>query len=141
MYIPENLTNLVRPEIPLTIPTLHDNILINSPALHEPRQLHIQTIKPGSQFEITRPDGMPLQVTEADERKDNFGHELLSEPVRRLGLTCLNKFTWQIDVDESDVTINDTYMMREFIGILSGYAWSKQRKLEIAERSSAVSIG
>ena len=128
MYIHINLSTLHLPEVPLTIPTLNDAILINSPELHEPKRLLVESVKPGSELVISRPDGIPLQVVEADDRRETYAHDLFHDPIPQLGLRCLDLCTWAADVDE--VNVKDAGMFREFVGILSVFATNKQVRLK-----------
>lgn len=127
MYAHRNLKRLHLPEIPLTVPTYDDAIMINSPMLNDPRPLIVEVNRPGCELTIARADGYLLQVMEADDRKANYSEMLFREPIQQLGLRCLDRCTWLADVDERN--INDLGMMREFVSILSNFAAGKQHRL------------
>lgn len=126
-YVHDNLSGLYLAEIPLSVPTRAGAILINSPDLHDPHKIVVQTEQPGVAFTIARLDGQPLQVVQADDRRPTYGNELFVNPVNKLGLRCIDRFTWLADVDSDDV--NDMVMMHEFIGILSTFAGIKHAKM------------
>lgn len=126
-YIHDNLSGLYVAQIPLSVPTRDGSILINSPELHDPQRILVETREIGAAFTISRVDESPLQVVEADNRRPTYGNELFVRPVSKLGLRCIDRYTWLTDVDTDDIT--DMAMMHEFVGIVSTFAGIKQTKL------------
>lgn len=127
-YIHQNLAELSLSQIPLTVPTRDENVLINSDKIYEPRRLVVETVHPGKNFVIRRDDERSLQVIEADNRRDTYGQELFHDPLEYLVLSCDETYSWRINTSEANIV--DTYMLREFVGILSTFALSKQLKLQ-----------
>lgn len=127
LYIHDNLSSLYLAEIPLSVPTTNGAIMINSPELHDPRRIVIESRADSGDLLIARVDGSPLQVIQADNRRDTYGDTLFAEPIYQLGVKCVDRLLWLADIDAENV--NDNEMMHEFIGILSTFAAIKQAKL------------
>lgn len=127
-YIQKNLAELSLPLIPLTVPTREENILINNNKLSEPRRIVVETERPGRDFVVRRDDDCPLQVVQADDRRDTYGQELFRDPLDYLVLSSSEKFVWHINTPENNIT--DGKMLAEFVGILSNFALSKQLRLK-----------
>ena len=126
-YIHKNLAELDTPEIPLTVPTWDEKLLINSAKLCEPRSIVVEVERPGRDFVVQRKDKQPLQVLQADSRRDMFARELFYDPLDYLALSSNEKFVWHVNTNEEN--IRDADMLREFVGILSTFALSKQLRL------------
>lgn len=127
-YAQKNLAELCLPAMSLRVPTTNDNILINSENLSEPKPIVIETLRPGAEFVVRRHDQTPIQVVQADDRRETFGQELFHDPLEYLTLSSNEKFVWHINTDQSNV--RDPEMLREFVGILSTFALGKQLKLK-----------
>ena len=120
--------------IPLTVPSIDETLLINAAITPEARPIIVKVEEPGKRLTIHRTDVniydrtiMPMQIMEADGRKQNFGHELFAAAVASLTYTRTGNFTWDVNVDEEN--INDTHMFRDFTGILMNFAWMRQEGL------------
>lgn len=129
-FVDEYLSQLTLPEIPLTVPTLGETILINSPSIDDKRAVVMEIERPGKAFHLRRVDDTPLQVMQADNRRENYAMELFGEPVDNLTYIRINARLWRVDVDPGRVNDND--MLREFTAILSSFALSKQLRIRAA---------
>lgn len=127
VYIQKNLSQLHLPVIPLTVPTSEEKILINSAELCLPRSIVVETEDASSVLTVKRNDEYPIQVNQADERRDTYSQDLFHDPLDYLVLSSTEKFTWHVNTTQDN--IKDTEMLREFIGILSTFALGKQLKL------------
>lgn len=126
-YIHNNLSGLYLADIPLSVPTTAGAILINSPELLDLRRIVVGYQPDTDSLTIARVDELPLQVVQADDRRDTYGNTLFAEPIRQLGIMCVDHYLWLADVDADNV--QDNHLMHEFIGILSTFASMKQAKL------------
>lgn len=127
-YIEKNLTQLHVPKIPLTVPTMNENILINSSELHNPRAIVVETDALCRSVLVRRNDKREIQVMQADESRDTYASTLFRHPLEYMVLSQSAKFTWLINTAEDNV--NDVAMLREFVGILSTFALGKQTKMK-----------
>lgn len=131
-YIDKNLNEIYLDEIRLSVPLLENAILINSPTITDKGYVTITTKVPGSDFFIQRfvenKDIPPLlQVTEGDNTSNKYGTDLFCAPVSSIRLSRREKFLWDVDTPLDNV--NDTNLLRDFIGVLSVFALSKQLKM------------
>jgi len=126
-YIQKNLAELSLRQIPLTVPTCSESLLINSDKRYDPRRIVVDTKRSGRDFIVRREDGFPIQVVEANSRRDTYGQELFYAPLDYLALSNSEEFVWHVNTTDSNIT--DTHMLTEFVGILSTFALSKQLKL------------
>ncbi|MCA9334899.1 hypothetical protein KC953_02025 [Candidatus Saccharibacteria bacterium] len=127
-YIEKNLTQLDIPLIPLTVPTLDDNILINCEKLSEPRAIVVEVDALCRSILVRRRDENAMQVMQADRRRDTYAHLLFRDPLEHIMLSKVENYTWLVNTHDDNV--NDKYMLREFVGILSTFALSKQVKIK-----------
>ncbi|USN96305.1 MAG: hypothetical protein H6797_04495 [Candidatus Nomurabacteria bacterium] len=127
-HIHKNLAELSLATIPLSVPTRDENLLINSGEIYNPRRIVVETERAGRDFVVRREDSQPIQVVEADDRRETCGQELFYEPLDYLTLSSNEKFVWHVNTTEGNV--RDTDMLREFVGILSTFALTKQLRIK-----------
>lgn len=132
-HIEKNLSNLTIDSLSLTVPIMGDAVLINSPTIDKRGTLTVLSNNPGNNFTIYRSSDSSekhypsLQVVEGDDLSPRYGYEIFYSPVSELNISKREPFLWEVNVPEEN--IKDPYMLRDFIGILSVFALTKQSKL------------
>lgn len=132
-YIDKNLSELYMERITLSVPLLDGAVLINSPTIVEKGQVVLSAEKPGNDFIIQRVredenKSTLLQVKEGDDMSPTFGDNLFYAPVASLYLSRRERFLWEVDAPPEN--IKNLSMLRDFIGILSVFALTKQLKMK-----------
>lgn len=131
-HIEKNLSDLTIKSLCLTVPLYGDAVLINSPTINLKGTLTVCSKNPGREFTISRSDGTDrsqplLQVVEGDDLSPRYGDAIFYNPVSELHISKREPYLWDVNVPEEN--IKDAYMLRDFIGILSVFALTKQTKL------------
>lgn len=131
-HIEKNLSHLTMDSLGLTVPLLGDAVLINSPTINVKGTLMVYSNKPGREFTIHRSDSSDrpqplLQVVEGDDLSPRYGDAIFYNSVSELNISKREPYLWEVNVPKQN--IKDAYMLRDFIGILSVFALTKQSKL------------